>query len=170
MSSRPQSQRDPDTRDDEAARRFVEKFALVLTQAGMPRMPARVFSAILADDDGEMTASEVAEALQISPAAVSGATRYLMQVGMAHRERKPGERRDHYRIGDDFWYEVIGKRDPIYSGLAEALESGIDAVGRDTKAGARIEQTRDFFNYLAKEIPALIERWRDERIRDLGHP
>ena len=57
-------------------------------------MPARVFAALLATDSGRLTAAELAELLQISPAAVSGAVRYLTQVGMVHREREPGSRRD----------------------------------------------------------------------------
>ena len=43
----------------------------------MGRMPARAFAAILAADDGRRTAAELAELLEVSPAAVSGAVRYL---------------------------------------------------------------------------------------------
>ena len=67
----------------------------------MARMPARVFAAILTADDGRCTAAELAGTLGVSPAAVSGAVRYLMQLGLVRRERDPGERRDHYRISSD---------------------------------------------------------------------
>src|SRR6185436_10524901 len=66
---------------------FVERFALLLDEAGMPRMPARVFAAILADDGGRLTARELAERLSVSPAAISGAVRYLTQAGMIERGR-----------------------------------------------------------------------------------
>ncbi|MQA27430.1 MAG: MarR family transcriptional regulator, partial [Micromonosporaceae bacterium] len=39
----------------------------VLADAGMARMPARVFVALLAADTGRLTASELAERLQVSP-------------------------------------------------------------------------------------------------------
>ena len=39
-------------RENRQAAEFVERFALLLDEAGMPRMPARVFAAILADDAG----------------------------------------------------------------------------------------------------------------------
>ena len=94
-------------RDEEAVRRFIERFALDLSDAGMARMPARAFAAILSTDDGRCTAAELAELLQVSPAAVSGAVRYLLQVRLVSREREPGERRDHYRISSDTWYEAI---------------------------------------------------------------
>ena len=45
----------------DAALRFVEDFALLLTEVGVPRMPARVFACVLADDSGGLTAAELAE-------------------------------------------------------------------------------------------------------------
>src|SRR5215204_7683027 len=94
-------------RDEYAVMRFVERCALTLTEAGVPRMPARVFVALLISDDGRLTAAELAEMLGVSPAAVSNAVRYLQQTRLVAREREPGERRDHYRIySGDTWYEV----------------------------------------------------------------
>lgn len=144
---------------DDAVLRFVEKFALVLTNAGMPRMPARVFSMLLAAQEGGMTAAALAETLRISPAAVSGAIRYLVQVGMVERGRWPGERRDHYFIGDDTWYSTVANRDQLYRTLCDALDEGVDAVGAETASGRRLTEIRDFFRFLAKEMPPLIERW-----------
>ena len=48
-------------RDPAAVARFVERFASVLVEAGIPRMPARVFSALLATDSGRLTAAELSE-------------------------------------------------------------------------------------------------------------
>src|SRR5829696_8023053 len=73
-------------RDEEAVARFVERFALTFSEAGVPRMPARVFSALLVSDEGRRTASELAETLKVSPAAVSNAVRYLTQVGLVARD------------------------------------------------------------------------------------
>ena len=36
--------------------RFVERFSALLVDGGMPRMPARVFSRVLAEDSGQLTA------------------------------------------------------------------------------------------------------------------
>jgi hypothetical protein len=60
-------------RDEEAVRRFIERFALNLVEAGMARMPARVFAGVLVAEDGRQTAAELAELLQVSPAAISPA-------------------------------------------------------------------------------------------------
>src|SRR5215212_9344745 len=127
-------------RDEEAVMRFVERCALTLTEAGIPRMPARVFVALLVSDDGRRTAAELAEMLRVSPAAVSNAVRYLQQVRLAVREREPGERRDNYRVySGDTRYEVITRRDEMLTHWQEDLREGIEAVGADTPAGKRLE-------------------------------
>src|SRR5215218_5127317 len=122
-------------RDEEAVMRFVERCALTLTEAGIPRMPARVFVALLVSDDGRRTAAELAEMLKVSPAAVSNAVRYLQQVRLAVREREPGERRDHYRLYNDTWYEAVTQRDEMLKRWQEDMREGIEAVGADTPAG-----------------------------------
>src|SRR5262245_14973177 len=91
----------PEGRDPTGLDRFGGKFALLLTEAGLARMPSRVFGALLVTEDGKLTAGEIADALRVSPAAVSGAVRYLLQVGLIARGRLPGERRDHYEVTDD---------------------------------------------------------------------
>src|SRR5215211_6725422 len=127
-------------RDEDAVMRFVERFALTLTEAGIPRMPARVFVALLVSDDGRLTAAELAEMLKVSPAADSNAVRYLQQVRLVARERDPGERRDHYRVySGDTWYEVTIRRDEMLIRWQEDLREGIEVVGADTPAGKRLE-------------------------------
>jgi DNA-binding transcriptional regulator GbsR (MarR family) len=147
-------------RDEEAVRRFIERFALDLEEAGMARMPARVFAAILVDDDGQLTAAELADRLRVSPAAISGAVRYLMQLRMVARGREPGERRDHYRFSSDTWYEVVTRRDEILARWEQDLEEGIKAVGPDTPAGARLEENRRYFEFLREQIPHVMAEWR----------
>jgi predicted transcriptional regulator len=156
-------ERSGDARDDEAVRRFIERFALDLAEAGMARMPARVFAGILVAEDGRRTAAELADLLQVSPAAVSGAVRYLAQLRMVSREREPGERRDHYRVSSETWYEVATRRDEMVARWEQDLQDGIKAVGPDTPAGVRLEETRQYFEFLRDEIPRVMVRWRQRR-------
>jgi DNA-binding transcriptional ArsR family regulator len=153
----------PENRDEDAVRRYVENLGLVLSELGMQRMAARVFAAIMVTDDGRLTAAELADRLSVSPAAISGAVRYLEQVGLLLKEREPGERRDHYRLFDDLWYSTFLKRDRHLVVWRDAAADGIAALGEDTRAGKRLIEMQDFLSYLIKEIPALYERWHEER-------
>jgi DNA-binding transcriptional regulator GbsR (MarR family) len=150
-------------RDPAAVSRFVETFASAFVDAGVPRMPSRVFAAILASDAGRLTAAELADQLQASPAAISGAVRYLIQVSLIVREREPGSRRDVYAVGDDGWYEAIVRRERLLELWARAVRDGVAALGPDTPAGRRLAETLAFFEFLQAEMPALLERWRAAR-------
>ncbi|MFE0022833.1 GbsR/MarR family transcriptional regulator [Amycolatopsis sp. NPDC059021] len=154
----------PDTkRDEDAVRRYVEKMGLTLAQIGMQRMPARVFAALMTTDEGRLTAADLAERLSVSPAAISGAVRYLEQVGLVGKEREPGERRDHYRLYDDLWYATFLKRDRLILMWRDAAEEGIDALGADTPAGKRLVEMRDFLTFITRELTEMFDRWHRER-------
>jgi DNA-binding transcriptional regulator GbsR (MarR family) len=148
---------------DDAILRFVERFALMLTEAGWPRMPARVFACLLCEDAGSLTAGGLASRLRVSPAAISGAVRYLIQIGLVTRERDPGARTDHYRIDDDAWYEAIVRRNDALVRWEEALAEAVGMVGPDGPAGKRLEESREFFAFLHDETAGMMERWRQRR-------
>jgi DNA-binding transcriptional regulator GbsR (MarR family) len=149
--------------DDAAVARFVERFAAVLEESGVPRMPALVFVALLAEDSGSLTAAQLAERLQVSPAAISGAVRYLIQVSLIGRERERGSRRDRYRVWDDAWYEATLRRERLLARWEESAREGVDVLGAGTPAGQRMAESQEFFAFLRREMPALLERWRQER-------
>jgi predicted transcriptional regulator len=150
-------------RDEAAVGAFIERFAGVMADAGFPRMPARVFTALLAADSGRLTAAEIGASLQVSPAAVSGAVRFLTQVGLVGREREAGSRRDRYRVHDDAWYEASMRRDRELVRWEAGLREGIEALGADTPAGARLTESLEFFAFMRAELPGLLARWHDRR-------
>ncbi len=152
-----------DGRDPEAVSRFVERFASEMTEAGMQRMASRVFAALLADDDASMTSAELALALQISPAAVSGAVSYLTQVSMVGREREPGSRRDRYRLHNEIWYTTFASRDRVLTRWEQTLRDGARTLGEHTPAGARIAETAAFFEFMQSELGAMMDRWEAHR-------
>lgn len=145
--------------------RYVERFALTLADSGIPRMPARVFAALMTADSGRLTAAELSETLRVSPAAVSGAVRYLMQVGMVSREREPGSRRDHYVLHDDVLWQSTLQREQVLERWIATLDEGRAVVGADTPAGRRLGESRAFMAFVRRELPALMEKWQRTRGR-----
>lgn len=146
-------------RDDEAVRRYAEQFGNLLADTGWPRMAGRVFSAILASEDGRLTAAELAEQLQASPAAVSGAVNYLLQLRLATREREPGSRRDVYVIQDDSWYQTMMTEDQSLARWSVSLRKVLDASGEGTPAHRRVRLSLAFIDFISSEVKGLSERW-----------
>ncbi|MDX3587491.1 MarR family transcriptional regulator [Streptomyces europaeiscabiei] len=160
--------RDAVGRDAESVSRFVEHFAAQLVEAGVPRMPARVFAALLASDAGALTSVELGEQLRISPAAVSGAVRYLAQVHLVSREREPGSRRERYRVHGEQWYEALTNREALIKRWEESLREGVASLGADTPAGRRLSETLAFFEFIETEVEAMMGRWRVHRDEMFG--
>jgi DNA-binding transcriptional regulator GbsR (MarR family) len=147
----------------DAALRYVEDFALLLTEVGVPRMPARVFACVLCSDSGALTAGELGERLQVSPAAISGAVRWLTQMHLLTRAREPGARRDHYRMRDDQWYEATVFKTAALERFEAVLAEGAEILGPDTPAARRLRETQEFFAFFREQLPALLEEWRESR-------
>jgi DNA-binding transcriptional regulator GbsR (MarR family) len=142
---------------------FVEQMGGALMQAGLPRVPSLVFSALLIDDDGRMTAKELASSLSLSAGAISGAVRYLEQVGMARRERERGSRRDVYVVDDDAWHGALMRTEHVYAPMVAALTRCLTVMSEDSPAGRRLLLTKEFLTFVQDEMTALIERWDRRR-------
>ena len=142
---------------------YVERFSSVLVAAGIPAMPARVFVALLVTDSGRLTAAELAGMLRVSPAAVSGGVRYLIQLGLVHKERVPGSRRDYYRMPEDVWSDMFRLRDQVMQRWAALIGEGIELVGPGTPAGARLAGHATFFEFVSRELPEVLKRWDEYR-------
>jgi predicted transcriptional regulator len=151
----------PMGRDSAAVRQFIQRFASLLADAGMPRMPARIFVALLTADTSRLTAEELAGLLTVSPAAVSGGVRYLIQVGLVSRETEPGSRRHVYVLPDNVWHEVLRVRDGIMMRWADAMRGGAEVLGAGTPAGTRLAESAMYFEFVSKELPLLLGRWED---------
>ncbi|HSJ62201.1 MAG TPA: MarR family transcriptional regulator [Jiangellaceae bacterium] len=156
--------------DREEVLRFVERFAIVLASAGMARMPARVFAYALIDDADRYTATDLAEALRVSPAAISISVRDLVNAGLLGKQREPGDRTDTYVLYDeDIWSEIYLKREGLLEQFERVAAEGIELVGRGRPGGRRLAETAAYFAFMRKEMPELVERWRKHRqeaIRD----
>ncbi|WP_330476627.1 GbsR/MarR family transcriptional regulator [Terrabacter sp. C0L_2] len=154
-------------RDDRAVSAYVERFGDTLTDAGMPRLASRVFAQLLADDDGRMTAAELTEALDVSPAAISGAVRYLTQTYLIGKERERGSRRDVYVVQADAWHGAMLSRDRVLAQIETSLRAGVPAVGGlGTAAGRRLQLSVAFLEFLGDRMGALEGEW-EQRKADL---
>jgi predicted transcriptional regulator len=123
-----------------------------------------VFAYVLAEDADSYTARELAEGLRVSPAAVSGAVRYLVQAGLLDKGREPESRSDHYRIYDqDVWSAIATQRIPLLRRWADVLAEAVEQLPGDSRGRRRLRETQAYYRFMAAESPRLIQRWREQR-------
>ena len=150
-------------RDHEKVRGFIERFASLQIESGIPRMPARVFAALLVTDSARLSAAELADLLAASPAAISGAVRYLSMVGLVDREGEPGSRRQFYRVPENVWGELLRIRDRLMERWAQVFREGAELLGADTPAGIRMADSVDYFDFVNSELTAVTARWHERK-------
>jgi DNA-binding transcriptional regulator GbsR (MarR family) len=144
----------------------VELLGQVLEDSGVPRMPARVFAYILAEDRDRYTAAELAEGLQVSPAAISGAVRYLTQTRLVVKERRPSGRGDLYRVIDgDVWGTIMTARLPLLDHYVASLEKAIALLEPGSPGRLRLEETRDYFAFAREGMADPAQRWAKDRAK-----
>ncbi len=142
---------------------FVSRMGGALADAGLPPLPSRVFAALLVDDDGRMTSAELARALEVSPAGVSGAVNYLARIGMLRREREPGSRRDVYVVDDDAWHGAMMRESQAYQPLLAALDAALATLAPGAPARHRLVLSREFLAFIDAELGSLGAKWEVRR-------
>lgn len=144
--------------------RAVERLGQTLESMGIPRMPARVFAFILADEPSAYTAADLARGLEVSPAAISGAVRYLADTHLVVRERNPAGRGDLFRVRDgDIWGTIQAARLPLLDRIIESVQEAVDLLAPHSAGRDRVEETRDYFTFIREDARGLDERWRTWR-------
>jgi len=149
----------PAALDDPHLHEVVEHLGGALADAGLPRLPARVFAALMATEQGRLTSAELAALLEISPAGVSGGVRYLTQLRMIRRERERGSRRDVYVVMDDAWHDMLMQHDQLYAPILAALTEATATLGPATRAGGRMQLSVEFLEFVTREMDGMAARW-----------
>ncbi|SDH56984.1 DNA-binding transcriptional regulator GbsR, MarR family [Sinosporangium album] len=149
-------------------RAAAEKLALTLAQGGMQRATARVMTALLYTGKESMTAADLREELSISSGAVSTAIKQLAPLGLVERVPAPGSRRDHYRLRQGAWSNLMSQQNALLTVMCDAAREGIDAAGADGVTGRRLHEMQDFYTYMLEELVPLIDRWREQYTAGTG--
>ncbi|WP_272948527.1 GbsR/MarR family transcriptional regulator [Kribbella sindirgiensis] len=161
-----------------ARRAYVERFATMMVDGGLPRMASRVLALLYTSDTRTLTAADLVRTLRVSPASISKAIGYLERVGMVYREPDPVRRMQHYVIAEDVWLKAWEISARTNHNWAETAAEGVELVGRDTPAGERLTQMAEFFERLSEDmsggagfqdcLAVLAVAWEPDRAAELA--
>ncbi|WP_333740557.1 GbsR/MarR family transcriptional regulator [Streptomyces sp. IBSBF 2806] len=147
-------------RDPEAMREYEELFTTVLIGSGTPAMMARVLACLTLTDAGSLTASELVQRLQVSPASISKAIAFLESQGLVRRERDE-RRRERYVVDDDVWYQsMVASAEALLQVVAIARQ-GVGVLGPGTPAAARLENIARFLDFVRESTTRAAEQARE---------
>ncbi|MFE4966898.1 helix-turn-helix domain-containing protein [Streptomyces sp. NPDC056660] len=147
-------------RDPEAVRAYEETLTAVMMASGMTAMPARVMASLTLTDTGSLTASELVERLNVSPASVSKAIAFLESQGLARREQGEG-RRERYIVDDDIWYQSMMASARSTAQMVEIARQGVGVLVPGTPAATRLENVARFLDFVSESIARAAEQARE---------
>ncbi len=147
-------------RDAEAVREYEEIFTTALIQSGTPKMMARVMTCLYTADSGSLTASELVQRLQVSPASISKAVAFLDSQGLVRRERDE-RRRERYVVDDDIWYQSMISSARSTAQIVETARQGVGVLGPRTPAGVRLENIARFLAFVTESLIRSAEQARE---------
>lgn len=149
---------------DERRRQYVEDAALIFERTmGMPRMTGRICALLMIADPPEMTMPDITDALQTSKSSVSTALQMLTSLGLTERLSLPGERRDYFRLSGKLWYGDLRAAVDKFVGMRTIAERGMALMkSAESENYHKLQAMYDLQNFLAREFPALLERWEAE--------
>ncbi|MGW1026221.1 helix-turn-helix domain-containing protein [Streptomyces sp. NPDC002577] len=150
----------PHGRDAEAVREYEEAFTTVFMSQGLPKMASRVLVCIYTTDAGSLTASELVQRLQVSPATISKTIALLENMGLIRRERDE-RRRERYVVDNDVWYEGMIASARSHTQLAATARQGVSLLGPDTPAAVRLENIARFVDFVGESMIRAAEQARD---------
>ncbi|MFJ7159642.1 helix-turn-helix domain-containing protein [Streptomyces sp. NPDC101118] len=147
-------------RDSEAVREYEEMFTTLMMAQGLPKMMSRVLTCLYTTDEGSLTASELVQRLQVSPASISKAVAFLESQGLISRERDE-RRRERYFVDDDVWYQSMLASARGSAQLADAARQGVGVLGPGTPAAIRLENIARFVDFVTESITRAAEQARE---------
>ncbi|MEV2254860.1 helix-turn-helix domain-containing protein [Streptomyces sp. NPDC050147] len=147
-------------RDAEAVREYEETLTTVFMQSGMPKMMARVHAALCTTDSGSLTASELVQRLQVSPASISKAITFLDSQGLIRRERDE-RRRERYVVDDDIWYQSMIASARSTAQVVETARQGVGVLGPGTPAATRLENIARFLDFVSESLARAADQARE---------
>ncbi|GAB2893458.1 helix-turn-helix domain-containing protein [Streptomyces mayteni] len=153
-------------RDAEAVRGYEELLTTVFMQSGTPKMMSRVLACLLTSDSGSLTASELVQRLEVSPASVSKAVTFLDEQGLVRRERDD-RRRERYVVDDDIMYDSMMASARGTLDVAATARQGVGVLGAGTPAATRLENMARFLEFISESIARAADQAREVLHSDL---
>ncbi|MEU7860703.1 MarR family transcriptional regulator [Nonomuraea sp. NPDC049141] len=142
---------------------FVDRMGLVMERLGGTRTMGRLHAWLMICDPPDRSLTDLAAELGVSKTAVSTVARQLEVSGMI--ERVPTAAREHrYRIIGGGWAQVMQVQlDGVRRSL-ETLDFGLSILGEGPpERRARVEDTREFFDFILRDSEEMLERWAEYR-------
>src|SRR5215469_3918945 len=167
---------------DETRRSFIENLSRISEFWGYPRAMGALYGALYLSPT-PLSLDDLIPIVGVTKGAISTNIRALEQLGMVHKQVRPGDRKDYYLADTDFWKitkTILERRQkPEFDKALNDVSLALQNVRSRPRAGAeaglgrfyeeRLSAMESFFHTVDNVVGMLlrIERLRAEGLRNL---
>ena len=143
---------------------YVEEWGLAFESSGYPRIAGRILGLLLVCDPPYRSSDELVAELKVSKGSVSTMTRMLRSAGMLQPVAVPGSRATYFGIAHDGFerrFELVIENVSKHRALADR---GLEILSHESPDRTkRLRQLRAINALFEREMPKLLQSWREER-------
>lgn len=144
-------------------RLFIEEMGVLFDQSGATRMSGRVFGHLLICDPEHQSPAQLADNLGASRGAISMTLQQLQAAMMVERVAVPGQRSTFFRLRSGGWANILRARMGVLAVMRETAARGLAVLeGEPTARLRRLQDFHDFYAYMERRMPELIEEWAQQ--------
>jgi len=148
----------------EKQRILIEQLGVFYEHEGFHPAGARVLALLLIADRNELTFDEIKDALNISKSATSTAINLLLTTKRIEYFTNPGERKRYFRATILDWKKNMKEKLEGIIKMSSLMEVIIDQRPSTTpELNNSLKEIHSFMTFFHKEIPLLIERWKETK-------
>ena len=150
---------------------FVERISRMLAAGGMPPMAGRIWGYLLVCDPPHQTAAQLGAALGASRGSISGMIRLLEPPGLVQRTTRPGDRTEYLSVPPGSIVAILEARLPQTVAWRRLADEGLELLAdRPPELRSRLEEVRDVYLHMERELPAMLERFKADRAARAAAP
>ena len=152
---------------EETTTDLVERFGRQFEADGLPRSAGRMLGLLLVSAEPR-SLEELAERLQSSRTSMNTNARLLERMGAIERTTRPGDRRDYYRIVENFHVRMLESRLEHFRGTRDLITRAVDCC---PEGDAQVHDRLCLFANFYDDVVAMLEdakRRFDPKRRPVG--
>lgn len=142
---------------------FVEAFSLKIEELGHPRIYGQILGWLLICSPPHQSYADLVKNLQISKASVSNTTRVMLEQGIIEKVRIKGERPIYFKVRRGALTSFMEKQIDLTLDLENITGKGLMLSHEKNQPDtSRLERVNRFYGFLAKELPDLIDKYKEK--------
>jgi len=144
----------------ESQKELIERLGVQNEKLGLQPVPARIISLLMVSDKIELTFDEIQESLNISKSATSNGLNILLAMDRIEYTTKPGERKRYFQNKINNWKNNFSSKFMDFAAMQTLMKEVLEQRPESTpKFNENLAEFIEFFDFLGKEIPLLLEKW-----------